>query len=143
MLKSLSGKSSKNERKQSKSSFLKQKIKLINLITPLALDDAYYDLRDSITTVELLLLRVLQFRIPEPHFFDYLTKFLYSMERWCHGRVNPNNQEQVKLFQAVSRTAGNELLPEVGIWCTVKDLVQTRCAKPYRYFSGPEKDHLD
>ena len=30
------------------------------------------------------------------------------MERWCHGRVNPNNQEQVKLFQAVSRTAGNE-----------------------------------
>ena len=30
------------------------------------------------------------------------------MERWCHGRVNPNNQEQVTLFQAVSRTAGNE-----------------------------------
>ena len=81
---------------------------MINLNKPLALDDAYYDLRDSITTVELLLLRVLQFRIPEPHFFDYLTKFLYSMERWCHGRVNPNNQEQVKLFQAVSRTAGNE-----------------------------------
>ena len=81
---------------------------MINLKKPLALDDAYYDLRDSITTVELLLLRVLQFRIPEPHFFDYLTKFLYSMERWCHGRVNPNNQEQVKLFQAVSRTAGNE-----------------------------------
>jgi len=72
---------------------------------PLALDDSYYDLRDSITTVELLLLRILQFQIPAPHFFDYLTKFLYSMERWCHGRVNPNNQEQVKLFQAVSRTA--------------------------------------
>ena len=83
-------------------------MKLITLIKPLALDDAYYDLRDSITTVELLLLRILQFQIPAPHFFDYLTKFLYSMERWCHGRVNPNNQEQVKLFQAVSRTAGND-----------------------------------
>ena len=77
------------------------------------MDDSYYDLRDSITTVELLLLRILQFQIPAPHFFDYLTKFLYSMERWCHGRVNPNNQEQVKLFQAVSRTAG-KIIPSIA-----------------------------
>ena len=29
---------------------------------------------------------------------------------------------------------------EVGIWRTEKNLVQIRCAKPYRYLSGPDKN---
>ena len=30
--------------------------------------------------------------------------------------------------------------PEVGIWRTEKNLVQIRCAKPYRYLSGPDQN---
>ena len=88
---------------------------------PLALDDDYYDLRwaftnlqkkmktffrDTVTTVELLLLRILEFKIPEADFFSYLVKFLYSLEKWCHGRQCEANQDIVKLFQAVSRSQG-------------------------------------
>jgi len=72
---------------------------------PLALDDDYYDLRDTVTTVELLLLRILEFKIPIPNFFNYLIKFLYSLEKWHHGRIGPHNQVRAKVYQAVSRTA--------------------------------------
>ena len=62
--------------------------------------------RDTVTTVELLLLRILEFKIPEADFFSYLVKFLYSLEKWCHGRQCEANQDIVKLFQAVSRSQG-------------------------------------
>ena len=57
------------------------------------------------TTVELLLLRILQFKIPTADFFSYLVKFLYSLEKWCHGRASARNQSAIKMFQATSRTA--------------------------------------
>ena len=66
--------------------------------------------RDTVTTVELLLLRILEFRIPEADFFGYLVKFLYSLEKWCHGRHSASNAHIVSLFQAVSRTAVSIML---------------------------------
>lgn len=47
----------------------------------------------------------MEFKIPEADFFGYLVKFLYSLEKWCHGRQSESNQHIVTLFQAVSRTA--------------------------------------
>ena len=66
--------------------------------------------RETVTTVELLLLRILEFKIPEADFFSYLVKFLYSLEKWCHGRQCEANQDTVKLFQAVSRSQGVKLI---------------------------------
>ena len=74
--------------------------------TPLALNDDFYDLRDTVGVVELLILRILNFRVPRPTFFNYLIHYLYSMEKWFHGRLSEKNETDVTLFQAVSRTAG-------------------------------------
>lgn len=75
-------------------------------ITPLALNDDFYDLRDTVGIIELLILRMLNFRVPRPNFFNYLIQYLYAIEKWFHGRIRDDNKSDVCLFQAVSRTAG-------------------------------------
>ena len=86
--------------------------------TPLALNDDFYDLRDTVGVVELLILRILNFRIPRPTFFNYLVQYLYTIEKWFHGRPSQNNRNEVVAFQAVSRTAGkSENSKFVAIYC--------------------------
>ena len=75
-------------------------------LTPLSLSDEFYDLRDTVGVVELLVLRLLNFRVPKPDFFNFLVHYLYALEKWFHGRATERNAGEVTLFQAISRTAG-------------------------------------
>ena len=81
------------------------KIQFLAKVT-LTLSDEFYDLRDTVGTIELLILRILKFRVPSPGFFNYLMTYLYTLEKWFHGTPQESNKTEVELFQAVSRTAG-------------------------------------
>jgi len=48
---------------------------------PLELTDSFYDLRDTVGVVELLILRILNFRVPQPNFFNFIAHYLYALEK--------------------------------------------------------------
>ena len=49
--------------------------------SPLELTDSFYDLRDTVGVVELLILRILNFRVPQPNFFNFIAHYLYAIEK--------------------------------------------------------------
>ncbi|XP_064593124.1 cyclin-Q [Zonotrichia leucophrys gambelii] len=52
---------------------------------PPALDGEFWQLRDSLLQCELLLLRVLRFRLPQAHPHRYLLQYLLALGRWAGG----------------------------------------------------------
>lgn len=54
------------------------------------------------------ILRVLNFHVPKPEFFDLTCHYLYVIEKWFHGRPNSDNQAPVTIFKAVAKSSGGK-----------------------------------